>query len=327
VERHSHHHRFGGSSRQPLCRRTSYSVLLVPAAAPGHSLAGGRRGVRNPAGDRLQRGAKPTMEGLMKPIEIVTPAQRMETITQRGFTELSRCRARARRWPWLCLAFGAILCLCGAGCATATRSKDTALGILKPASAIELSEKTLRLNYTKAGATNYYRTVFLKVRNDTNAAKEWGNQQEVRNQMIDELSALIDQDFFRFGFNLDVTKNTKDLVAALSVLGLTTASAVVGGAQTKTILSAIAAGVTGTSLAFDKTLFKDLTLQAIRHQMEALRATKKKVIIANRSKSIENYSLDMALGDIVDYYYCGYVHRALDALVATADEAAKKAAK
>lgn len=137
--------------------------------------------------------------------------------------------------------------------------------------------------------------------------------------------ALIDQDYHQFEFALENEKNAKDLISAISVLGLTAAATVVAGPETKTILSALAGGVTGVNLAADKVFFKEMTLQAIRNQMRTLRSTKKADILTHKQSDVQHYSLDMAVSDVVDYYYCGYVYRALDELVNASGVTASKA--
>jgi hypothetical protein len=195
------------------------------------------------------------------------------------------------------------------GCAAVKRN---AVGYTKPDTPVELNATTLQFNYTTPASSNYFRTAYAAAKTNS---QPFGDQQAVRNQIIDELMALIDQDFHKFEFNLENFNNGRNLVASLASLGLTTAATVVGGAETKTILSAIAGGVIGANLAVDKVIFKELAIQAIRNQMRTMRAQKAPIIKTSKQLTVSEYGLNATLADIIDYYYCGYVYRALDELL------------
>jgi len=209
------------------------------------------------------------------------------------------------------------------GCACCRALQHTASGYMKPDPPIVLSENTLQFNYTKPSKTNtYFRTVYALAATNTPPLPD---QKTVRNQIIDELIALIDQDFHKFEFNLENFNNGKNLVAALATLGLNAAGTVVGGAETKTILAAVSGGIIGANLAVDKAVFKELAVQSIRNQMRTLRTQKMQDIKTKTPKPVADYTLDAALDDIIDYYYCGYVYRALDELILQSGENLQKA--
>lgn len=200
------------------------------------------------------------------------------------------------------------------GCRTVTKHYAP-----EPEAAFAFKEGvTLQFAYTDPKATNFFRTVYRTAA----GPKE---QRRVRNDVIDELMGLINQNYRKYEVDLRAGRTTFDVLSTLTAMGLTAAATAVGGEETKTILSAIATGVLGANAAVDKALFKDLTTEALASQMQALRAERAKLIFEGRKKSLDEYSLNNALDDLVEYYNAGFVTRALQALVVKTGEAAKQA--
>jgi hypothetical protein len=105
------------------------------------------------------------------------------------------------------------------------------------------------------------------------------------------------------------------LGADIATLGLTAASTVVGGAETKTILSAIATGVVGVNASIDKEVFQNNTVQALQLQMRSMRSTAEANLNAGMKQLIKDYPLQNGIRDIVAYYYAGSLNDALIGLV------------
>ncbi len=148
-----------------------------------------------------------------------------------------------------------------------------------------------------------------------------------RNEIIDDLRGIINQNYRDYEVALRSDKSIKDLVATLSTLGLTGAATTTGGVALKSILSAIATGVVGANAAIDKTIFKDQSLEAIRFEMRRLRADREKLINEGMKRPVDAYTLNHALDDLVEYYNAGFVTRALDSIVLSAGTQANTSQK
>jgi len=116
---------------------------------------------------------------------------------------------------------------------------------------------------------------------------------------------------------------SQEFFADLATLGLTAAATVSGGAETKTILSAIATGVVGVNTAADKEYFQNNTIQALQLQMRAARSGVETSLIKGMKQSIKDYPLEAGKRDIVQYYYAGSLNDALIALVQNSGSDAK----
>jgi hypothetical protein len=170
-------------------------------------------------------------------------------------------------------------------------------------------------NYTDSKADNYYLKIY------DNAAS--ADQQAVRNRILNDLMTMIDYNYHQFENNLRGDKAVQELGADIATLGLTAASTVMGGAETKTILSAIATGVVGVNSSIDKEVFQNNTIQALQLQMRAARADTETKLNTGMKQSITNYPLEYGVRDVVAYYYAGSLNDALIGLVQNSSTDAK----
>jgi hypothetical protein len=212
----------------------------------------------------------------------------------------------------LILLTAAVQCLMLTGC-FATRRKVFAV---QPAPGITLKEgTTLQYIYSNPANSKYFRTVYEKS----------NDKKLTRNEIIDDLKGLIDQNYRNYEVTLRDDKNIRDLSFNLAAMGLTAAATVAGGEATKTILAAIATGVLGANATVDKVILKDFGIETIQFNMQKLRSEREKLIIDGKKKGVDDYTLNQALGDLVEYYNAGFVTRALASMVVDAGAAAKKA--
>jgi hypothetical protein len=133
---------------------------------------------------------------------------------------------------------------------------------------------------------------------------------ECRNQLI---TARVYATDLRFAaFEEDLFRQTRELgfAATIATLGLTGAGAVAGGGAAQ-ILSAAAAGVTGSRAAVEKEVLGERTLTAIHTAMRANRTTVLARIRVGLQQGIAEYPLGAALTDVEDYYFAGTVLGAL----------------
>jgi len=103
---------------------------------------------------------------------------------------------------------------------------------------------------------------------------------KVRNAILNDLMAVIDFNYHEYEAQLRTEKVLKNTTADIVTLGLTAASTAVGGAEAKTILSAIATGVVGANTDTDA-----------------------------------HYPLQSGIRDVIAYYYAGSLTDAMLGLV------------
>jgi len=195
------------------------------------------------------------------------------------------------------LVVGCILSICFVGCSTTRASKPALISATRLPS----------FNYTVARATNYYLTVY---NNATPAEKV-----KVRNAILNDLMAVIDFNYHEFEAQLRSEKVLKNTAADIVTLGLTAASTAVGGAEAKTILSAIATGVVGANTALDKNVFQNNTVEALELEMRSLRALKEQDLINGMADTDAHYPLQSGIRDVIAYYYAGSLTDAMLGLV------------
>jgi hypothetical protein len=99
----------------------------------------------------------------------------------------------------------------------------------------------------------------------------------------------------------------------------------VPGSSTKSILAAISAGVIGVNVSVEKNLYNDLATETILCEARSLRSRQMAKIINQTKKDISVYPLKAAELDIIEYYYCRTIQRALQSLHDTASASLKDA--
>ena len=195
----------------------------------------------------------------------------------------------------------------------------TGCGIFRAANGpkppIKWKTAALQYNYTKPGDPRYFRNSY------TNAP----DKRLVRNEIIDELTGIVDRNYHDYEVALRDSRNVLDLSATLAAMGASAAATVAGGTETKTILSAISTGILGAEATVNKTIYKELATEAILSEMRKLRSQREVPIIIGRTNSVEDYTLNQALNDITDYYNSGFVTSALVSLASNAAQGAETA--
>lgn len=111
-----------------------------------------------------------------------------------------------------------------------------------------------------------------------------------------------------------------DTLFDLTQLGITAAGTLASGGTTQ-VLSAIATAMNGTQLSIDKNIFHEQSALVITAKMEQLRLAKLNEIDIKKKLSCNDYSLNAAMRDGIEYYYAGTINTALSSL---ANEIGKK---
>lgn len=144
-----------------------------------------------------------------------------------------------------------------------------------------------------------------------------------RDMIINRIRADIRDYSGLFEDELRVNLAQFDTSSDIVTLGLTAATTIVGGAGSKTVLSAINAAVQGASLSIDKNYFREQTSEAIIAALRTNRLRQDTVILSKMTDlSVDKYPLEEAWNDLIDLYYAGTLASGFQSL---AEQAAVKA--
>jgi hypothetical protein len=148
-----------------------------------------------------------------------------------------------------------------------------------------------------------------------------------RNQILHALIFLTDLNYHEYERDLYTGKASTDTFFDIAVLGFTSAATLSGGEAAKSILSAIATGLTGTRLAIDKNFFREQATPVLIAKMRASRIEKLNIILGGTDKEIDIYPLERGLLHILEYYNAGTVIVALHDVAKEAAASAKEQEK
>ena len=124
----------------------------------------------------------------------------------------------------------------------------------------------------------------------TECLKATNEAEACRNKLITARTYGIDIQFSAFEEDLFRQAREAGFAATLTTLGLTAAGAVAGGGTTQ-VLSAIAAGITGSRAAFDREVLAERTVLAIHTSMRANRMIVLARIRQGLRQSVSEYPL------------------------------------
>jgi hypothetical protein len=137
----------------------------------------------------------------------------------------------------------------------------------------------------------------------------------IRDRVIDRLKANIDANYQEFENQLFTGRASTNVLFDIIDIGATVATNISNGERAKNVISAALTGFKGGRKSIDENFFKERTTQVIISQMQASRARIEVTIISNkRTKDIDAYSLDEALGDLINYFYAGTLQKGLQEL-------------
>ncbi len=153
------------------------------------------------------------------------------------------------------------------------------------------------------------------------------NQTEAgRNKFITGRLVLINLNYFKWLRNVTADKQLLDSASDILVMSLNLAGTAVGGAQAKTILAAVSAGVAGSKTTVDKYYFYEKTIPALAATMNAQRKQILINIIKGLDQDLKKYPLEQGIADLNDYYQAGTFQGAITVIQADAGEKDKTAA-
>ncbi len=146
----------------------------------------------------------------------------------------------------------------------------------------------------------------------------------VRNEFTYYYLAQIDSYYNEAEEDLQQGTEWANTAMDLVQLGLSSAATLVGGAQTKSILSAINAGLQGAQSTVNENILKDRAIQIFTTRMNANReAYRKEIVERLKCESIEKFPIQEAILSLVDYINRGSFRYAMQQLVAEASKSPK----
>lgn len=175
--------------------------------------------------------------------------------------------------------------------------------------------KDLTTAFEKPGMiADYYTLTNAPDATDAQKADLEIRKRSARDEIVNGRLALIDLNYSHFVSQFSFTKQSLDAGTEVVELGLNLATTAVGGAATKTVLGAVAAGVTGSKLAIDKNFFYEKTVPVLVTSMNAQRKTALVTILTGMTNAVDQYPLARALSDLENYYFAGTFIGALQAI-------------
>jgi len=147
----------------------------------------------------------------------------------------------------------------------------------------------------------------------------------LRNKFITGRITLMNIRYIQFVRQLTVERQLLDSAVAMLSLGLNLAGASVAASGTKTILAAVAAGVTGSKEVIDKNYFFEKTIPALVAQMNADRKKALIPLLEGMRGTPDEYSFAQAVTDLHNYYFAGTFTGAIQTIQADAGTKESKA--
>jgi len=158
---------------------------------------------------------------------------------------------------------------------------------------------------------------------DTLRASPTTLSRQNRNNLIERLIGIADDHYMTVRDSLLESRNTVGFAAETAATTLSAVSALLGDADTKSILSTASTLTQSTKIGIDKSFFKEKSTEAIVAKMDSLRAERRQVLTRHESEEVANYGLEAALNDARQYDFAG---RPETALIALASDAASQKA-
>lgn len=146
-------------------------------------------------------------------------------------------------------------------------------------------------------------------------AKETEEARRLRNRIVERLKANIDANYHQFENELFTGRAQSNVLADITELGAAAAINITNGVRAKNIISVLLTGFKGGRKSIDDNIFLQRTTSVIISQMQASRSHIEAEMLKNlREQDVSEYSLDAALGDLINYFYAGTLQKGLQEL-------------
>jgi hypothetical protein len=132
-------------------------------------------------------------------------------------------------------------------------------------------------------------------------------RRQIRDQIVFARMYAIDLYYSEFEASLTRERQNVGFFTTLASLALTASATAVVAAEAKTILAAVATGLTGAREAYDKEILIERTISILQQQMRARRKDVRVIILERLAMDPSSYPLELALADIESYYRAGTI--------------------
>lgn len=224
------------------------------------------------------------------------------------------------RTGWIAAMIGLMSFPMLAGCLRGPEARPAVLGAFNSVASTEL------VNHAglKPGQVPEVEAL-AKLRAAYSASNDAEARRLLRNQIVASLMVAIKN--YHEAVEDDVFEKVTELQIMFDMLGLAAnlTGTTVGGATAKTITSAIAAGAIGTRASLESNVLAENTKFAVLLQMNADRKEKETMLLNNLKLTDKQFSLDMALPLVFDYYTAGSLREAVAGLVESGQKRLKAA--
>lgn len=147
---------------------------------------------------------------------------------------------------------------------------------------------------------------------------------EVRDKFISGRLVMMNIRYVQFIRKTTSEKQCLDSAVEILALSLNLAGASVSAAGTKTVLAALAAGVTGSKVVVDKNFYYEKTIPALIAAMNAQRKQALVPLVDGMTKGLDEYPFAQAVTDLQNYYFAGTFLGGITAIQADASVKEKK---
>lgn len=176
-----------------------------------------------------------------------------------------------------------------------------------------------------SSVTTYSEADFQKDRKGYETLLETGEFERariLRDRMINRIRLEIEINYRKFESEVYGDRAGFNTAGDFVELGLAGATALTGGAATKTILATVLTALKGSRLSVDKNWFREKTTEALVAAMQSQRTIKLNQIIDKMANLPANlYAFEEAWVDLVEFFYAGTIEGALLSLTADAGKA------
>src|ERR1700686_3701754 len=175
-----------------------------------------------------------------------------------------------------------------------------------------LAEKVIKYELTEFSddIDEYYSAI------DDTTPSDIPNATKYRDRVINRLKRAIDGDYHEFENQFFTGRATTNSLLDMTEFGAHAAAIMSHGEHTKTVIDTLLTAFRGGRKSVDENFFKERTTSVITSQMQASRARIETNISKSMLSDASKYTLDAALGDLVNYFYAGTLATALQDLSA-----------
>jgi hypothetical protein len=129
----------------------------------------------------------------------------------------------------------------------------------------------------------------------------------IRNSTVLGRMYAIDLAYSEFEKELTSEGQQVPFATTIASIALSGSGSIVAGAATKSLLAALDTGLKGAGEAYEKKILIGKTIETLQQTMRANRNRIRAGIVANLSLSDAQYPLELALGDVENYYNAGTI--------------------